>query len=82
MNLWGHFVYLSMQTTGMFHKYVFLNIFYKSVTAPRGRFLNRGQGKVGCKALKSLSFGSQTVKWSLKCSEGQLESQGYHKECL
>lgn len=82
MNLRGHFVYLSMQITGMFHKNVFMNIFYKSVTAPRGRFLNRGQGKVGCKALKSLSFCSQTVKWSLKCSEGHLQSQGYHKECL
>lgn len=56
MNLGGNFLYLSMQITSMFHKCVFVNIFYKSVTETRGTFLNRGRGKVGCKALKSLSF--------------------------
>lgn len=74
MNLWGRLFYSSMPITGMFSQCVFMKGLKKSVTASRGRFLNRGQGKVGCKALKSLHFCSETVIQSLKLSNGHLES--------
>lgn len=45
----------------------------KSVTASRGRFLSRGQEKVGCKALKSLLVCSAAAIESLKQFKGHPE---------